>query len=86
MSTQAAHFESLNGILEIVHRRGGRSEMKHRVQRSGNIDIFGYIVFDKPELILAYQMADIIYSSGNQVVDTNNFVAFGNQIITKVGT
>jgi hypothetical protein len=60
--------------------------MQHRLERSRNKDIFGNIVLDETEPLVADQVLDILDSSGDQVVDADNFVVLRDQVIAEVRT
>jgi hypothetical protein len=61
--------------------------MEDIIEFTLNMKIFGYIVFNKFELIMSHQMSDIFYILFlNQIIHTDDMMAKMNEKIAEMGT
>ena len=60
--------------------------MQDGIQFAGYRNEFRNILFDKTEILVPGQAGQVIRITCDEVVHPNQFVAFGKQPVTKVGT
>ena len=58
--------------------------MQDRVQGAFNVDVVCYIMFDEQEPVVTGQMLNVSGVAGNQIVHSDDSVAFGQKMVTKV--
>ncbi|OQA17906.1 MAG: hypothetical protein BWY63_02219 [Chloroflexi bacterium ADurb.Bin360] len=60
MSAQCTHFQSLNRVMQIIHRTGQRSQMKHHIQMSSDVDIVGNVMLNEMKTWMPCQVRDVL--------------------------
>ena len=84
VSAQRADFEGLNRQFEVIHRRGGRGEVEDEIHRAVDEDAFGDVLLAIGKR-RGIDVGDVVGVAGDEVVDRDNFVAFGQTTVAQMG-
>jgi hypothetical protein len=60
--------------------------MQHGIDPAGDEDEVGDVVLDEAEVLSTGQVGDVLDLPGDQVVNHDDLMAFGEQAITQMGT
>ena len=77
-------IQRLDGMLQIIDRARERREMKDAIHRTGQVQWFTNVVFDKAEIGVIEQMFDIFGVTGDEIVERDYRVSSFDQPIAKV--
>src|SRR6267142_2424491 len=84
MAAERPDLQSLEWHFKIVNRRGGGSEMQHRIDRAVDVQIVDDVVLHELESGIAQQMRNIVRAAGTEIVHTEDFEAHLDKAIAQV--
>ena len=75
MRAERTDLQRLDRQLGIIDGAGRRSEMPDEIHRATQINKFGNILANEPEIRIPSEMRDVIHAAGDQIVDGDDAVA-----------
>ncbi len=59
--------------------------MQHCIDFPWNVNVIRNIVLVKTEIVISYQVSDVILAAGDEVVHADDLMSLGQQAVTQVG-
>src|SRR6185436_1852533 len=84
VGAEGADLQGLDRQLQIVDRARRRGEVEHGIDRSFDLERLGDVVVQEVEARSPAQMRDVLRPPGDQVVDADDPVPFGEQPVAEV--
>ncbi len=82
---KCADLQRRNRQLQIINRACRRREMKHVVDLFvGQENEIGNVVLDEMEILVAGKMPDVCSVAGDEIVDRNDAVTFGEKSVDQM--
>ena len=85
MRPQRADFKRLNRVGEIIDRAGRTGEMQDIVHRPIHGQVLRHVMFDQWNFGLPARWRDVFGSARDEVIDGDDFMAFGQKSLAQVG-
>ena len=79
-----ARLHRLHGIILVMNGRCGTGEIVDLIDLEQ--DRLGHIMTDELELFIVEKMDDVLLSSGEKIVEANNFITFGQKSFAQMRT
>ena len=82
---KCAHFQGLDGHLQVIDRRCGRGEVQDQIQPARHMDEFGHILMEEMKLLMMHEVLDVPDTSGAEVVHAEHIPPVGDVAVAEMG-
>jgi hypothetical protein len=86
VSAECANLEYLNRYAFEIDRARRTGEVENEIDVTGYVNVFGDIVFDKPEPIVSKKMLDVCEITRDEIVEADHLMPLREHGVTQMRT